>query len=93
MRALLNAHPERDAQAEVGLLRQAVAGGVKAPKPAKPPAKTSARTTIKLNRPEGVARCTASAGKVELLLERDFGAVDPRRLERAARAFLDALKD
>ena len=49
--------------------------------------------TIKLNRPEGTARCTASAGKFEVLLERDFGAVDPRRLEVAVRAFLDALKD
>lgn len=93
LRVLLEAHPDRDAQAEVALLRQAVAGGVKSPKPARPAAKATARTTVKLNQPEGVARCTASAGKVELLLERDFGAVGPRRLERAARAFLDALKD
>ncbi len=94
VRALLQAHPDRDAQAELALLRQAVAGGVKAPKaPKAPVAKSSARTTIKLNRPEGTARCTASAGKFEVLLDRDFGAVDPRRLELAARAFLDALKD
>ena len=94
LRALLQAHPDRDAQSEVALLRQAVAGGVKAPKKPKTAApKSSARTTIKLNRPEGTARCTASAGKFEVLLERDFGAVDPRRLEVAARAFLDALKD
>ena len=94
VRALLQAHPDRDAQAEVALLRQAVTGGVKAPKkPARPAPKTSARTTLKLNRPEGTARCTASAGKFEVLLDRDFGAVDPRKLELAARAFLDALKD
>ena len=94
LRALLQAHPDRDAQAEVALLRQAVAGGVKAPKkPRAATSKSSARTTIKLNRPEGTARCTASAGKFEVLLERDFGAVDPRRLEVAVRAFLDALKD
>jgi len=94
VRALLQAHPDRDAQAELSLLRQAVAGGVKTPKkPVRPASKSSARTTLKLNRPEGTARCTASAGKFEVLLDRDFGAVDPRRLELAARAFLDALKD
>jgi ParB family chromosome partitioning protein len=94
LRTLLQAHPDRDAQAELALLRQAVASGVPKPKKAKAPApKSSARTTIKLNRPEGTARCTASSGKFEVLLDRDFGAVDPRRLELAARAFLDALKD
>ena len=94
LRALLNANPDRDAALEVQLLRRAVANGAPKPKAAKAPApRSSARTTIKLNRPEGTARCTASAGKFEVLLDRDFGAVDPRRLEVAARAFLDALKD
>ncbi len=94
LRALLKGHPDRDAQTELALLRQAVANGVPKPKKAKPVApKSSARTTIKLNRPEGTARCTASSGKFEILLDRDFGTVDPRRLELAARAFLDALKD
>lgn len=93
LRALLQAHPDRDAPEELSLLRQAVSQGVPKPKTAKGSAKTSARTTIKLNRPEGVARCTAAAGKFEVLMDQDFGAVDPRRLERAARAFLDALKD
>ncbi|MEM9576968.1 MAG: ParB N-terminal domain-containing protein [Pseudomonadota bacterium] len=94
LRALLKGHPDRDAQTELSLLRQALASGVSKPRKAKAPApKSSARTTIKLNRPEGTARCTASSGKFEVLLDRDFGAVDPRRLELAARAFLDALKD
>lgn len=94
LRALLEGHPDRDASTELQLLRRAVSNGVPKPKPAKPaPTKTSARTTIKLNRPEGTARCTASSGKFEVLLDRDFGAVDPRKLEAAARAFLDALKD
>ncbi|MFK7765182.1 MAG: ParB/RepB/Spo0J family partition protein [Roseobacter sp.] len=94
LRALLQTNPDRDGAAELALLREAVARGVPKPKKAKSPAaKSSARTTIKLNRPEGTARCTASSGKFEVLLDRDFGAVDPRRLELAARAFLDALKD
>ncbi|GIT89145.1 MULTISPECIES: ParB/RepB/Spo0J family partition protein [Roseobacter] len=94
LRAMLEGHPDRDAAAELSLLRGAIAAGAAKPKKAKATApKTSARTTIKLNRPEGTARCTAAAGKFEVLLDRDFGAVDPRRLELAARAFLDALKD
>ena len=93
LRILLDAHPDRDAAGEVQLLRRAVVKGVAKPKAAKRPARTQARTTIKLNRPEGTARCTASHGKFEVLLDQDFGSVDPRKLEVAARAFLDALKD
>ncbi len=92
VRALLEGHPDRDAAMEVQLLRRAVVKGAAKPK-ARRPARTQARTTIKLNRPEGTARCTAANGKFEVLLDHDFGAVDPRKLEVAARAFLDALKD
>ncbi|WP_299740207.1 ParB N-terminal domain-containing protein [uncultured Roseobacter sp.] len=94
VRAVLNSQPARDAALELSLLRSAVTGGQAKPKSSKPtPAKTSARTTIKLNRPEGVAKCTASAGKFEVTLDHDFGAIEPRKLEAAARAFLDRLKD
>lgn len=93
LRAVLDSQPDRDATTELSLLRGAVSGGVAKPKSAKPPApKSSARTTVKLNRPEGVARCTASAGKFEVLLDHDIGPIDPRKLELAARAFLDCLK-
>ncbi|WP_300063327.1 ParB N-terminal domain-containing protein [uncultured Roseobacter sp.] len=93
VRAVLNSQPDRDAALELSLLRSAVSGGQVKSKKAKPPApKTSAKTTIKLNRPEGVAKCTASAGKFEVALDHDFGAIEPRRLEAAARAFLDHLK-
>lgn len=94
VRAVLNSQPERDATLELSLLRSAVSGGQARTKKAKAPApKSSARTTIKLNRPEGVAKCTASSGKFEVTLDHDFGAIEPRRLEAAARAFLDHLKD
>jgi ParB family transcriptional regulator, chromosome partitioning protein len=49
------------------------------------------KTTLKLARPEGVAKCTASDGKVELRFARDFSAIDRARLEEAIEAFLDAL--
>lgn len=94
VRAVLGSQPDRDAALELSLLRSAVSGGQGKPKKARPPApKSSARTTIKLNRPEGVAKCTASAGRFEVALDHDFGAIEPRRLEAAARAFLDRLKD
>lgn len=94
VRAVLNSQPGRDAALELTLLRSAVSGVQKKSKANKPQAsKTSARTTIKLSRPEGVAKCTASAGKFEVTLDHDFGAIEPRRLEAAARAFLDHLKN
>lgn len=94
VRAVLNSQPDRDAALELSLLRSAVSGGQAKPKKAKAPtARSSAKTTIKLNRPEGVAKCTASSGRFEVTLDHDFGAIEPRRLEAAARAFLDRLKD
>ncbi|WP_299783917.1 ParB N-terminal domain-containing protein [uncultured Roseobacter sp.] len=94
VRAVLNSQPDRDAALELSLLRSAVSGGQTKPKKAKAPTpRSSAKTTIKLNRPEGVAKCTASSGRFEVTLDHDFGSIEPRRLEAAARAFLDSLKD
>lgn len=94
VRAVLNSQPDRDAALELSLLRSAVSGGQAKPKKAKTPVpRSSAKTTIKLNRPEGVAKCTASSGRFEVTLDHDFGSIEPRRLEAAARAFLDSLKD
>lgn len=94
VRAVLNSQPDRDATLELSLLRSAVSGGQTKPKKAKAPTpRSSAKTTIKLNRPEGVAKCTASSGRFEVTMDHDFGSIEPRRLEAAARAFLDSLKD
>lgn len=89
--AVLRAHPKRDAAEELGVLSASLSAPAR---PAKPVAtKSSARTTLKLNRPEGQARCVATDGRFEVQLNRNFGAVDPRRLEAAVRAFLDQLSD
>lgn len=60
----------------------------KVPSASKP---RSAKTTFQIARPEGAAKCTASAGRLELRLDRDFSAIDRRRLEAAVARFLDNL--
>ena len=49
------------------------------------------KTTFRIARPEGEARCSASQGRLELRLERDFSAIERRRLEAAVAAFFKAL--
>lgn len=51
----------------------------------------TAKTTFRLPRPEGEAKCTAAVDRLELRLKRDFSAIDRRRLEAAVVAFFDTL--
>lgn len=89
---VLNGQPDRDAAEELEILQQALTRPVPAgTKPSGGSAKASAKQTIRLNRPSGPARLTAARGKIELQMERDFGAVDPRKLELALRAFLEQI--
>ncbi|MEP4979796.1 ParB N-terminal domain-containing protein [Ascidiaceihabitans sp.] len=89
--AVLRAHPKRDASEELGILSASLTGPKRAAAPIS--AKSSAKTTLKLNRPEGQARCTATDGRFEVQLDRNFGAIDQRKLEAAVRSFLDQLAD
>jgi ParB family transcriptional regulator, chromosome partitioning protein len=76
---------------ELAVLRAALDN--RPPPPVRTPSRTKAvgKTTLKLARPEGVAKCTALDGKVELRFARDFSSIDRARLEVAIEAFLDAL--
>ncbi|WP_102109677.1 ParB N-terminal domain-containing protein [Oceaniglobus roseus] len=89
----LKMHPLRTAEQELEILRHAAT----APKPRLKPVKglrpSTAKTTLRLSRPEGLARCTVADGKVELRQDRDFAAIDRPRLERAMAAFFAALDD
>ena len=90
--AQLNFLPdEATAEDELAVLRAVLDN--RAPPPVRTPSRTKAvgKTTLKLARPGGVAKCTASDGKVELRFARDFSAIDRARLEEAIEAFLDAL--
>ena len=91
-RDLLAAGPDRLAEEEQAILRRAAGLEVdKKPFPAgkaseKPPRK--AKTVFNIARPEGTVKCTATAGKLELRLAKDFSTVDRVRLERAIRQLL-----
>ena len=63
--------------------------GASAPKKAPKPRK--ARTTFDIPRPGGAAKCTASAGRLEIRLARDFSELDRRQLEAAVNALLDRI--
>ena len=54
-------------------------------------AQRSAKTTFRIQRPEGTAKCVAADGRIELQFERDFGGLERQRLETAVRAFFDVL--
>jgi ParB family chromosome partitioning protein len=55
-------------------------------------ARAGAKTTLRIARPEGLVKCTASDGRIELRGEADFSSVDRATLERAVAAFLDAIQ-
>lgn len=87
--AELSGWDNRSVKDELDVLRR-FAGGEVAPKPkderSTPSAK--AKTTFQVQRPQGVAKCTAANGRLEIRLDRDFSAIDHRKLEAAVRAML-----
>jgi ParB family chromosome partitioning protein len=54
-------------------------------------AKPRGKTTLRIERPEGTAKLVASAGRVELKLDKDFSDYEASRMEQAVLAFLRAL--
>jgi len=87
---MLAARSDRDAAAEVAVL-EAFLKGPAAPAARRPAPRKAAKTPFRVARPEGLAKCTASDGCIELRLDRDFADVERARLERAVTAFFDAL--
>ena len=80
--------PGRSAEDELALLRTALS-------PKKKPPKTSGRsmskTSLRMGLPQGEMRVTASDGRIEMRLPRDFSAVSKARLQRGIEAFLAAI--
>lgn len=50
-----------------------------------------AKSVFSLSRPEGAAKCTASSGRLDIKLDKDFSTVDRRKLEAAVVRLLDEL--
>ncbi|MCE6949952.1 ParB N-terminal domain-containing protein [Cereibacter sphaeroides] len=95
--AALRAANRASAEDELAVLRrffEAGAGDVDPPSPVQVKPLGGARKgkiTFRIARPEGEARCSASPGRLELRLERDFSAIERRRLEAAVAAFFKTL--
>ncbi len=86
--------PERDPEAELGVLADHAGAGGMSPRRGEARALQQprpARTTFRISRKNGDARVTASNGRLELKMDTDFSAKDRRRLEEALSAFLDRL--
>ncbi|MDF1727750.1 MAG: ParB N-terminal domain-containing protein [Sulfitobacter sp.] len=86
----------RSEEEEIAALRRYLegAGSLRRRGPAvSPAAARKAKTTFRLARPEGEAKCTVSDGRLELRLARDFSGVERKRLESAVAAFLKALDE
>ena len=89
----LNAMPIASAAKEVELLRgfAAPAGKSKSGEGSRP-GQPSAKTSLRVEGPGGMVRCTASDGKLEIRAERDFTTLDRHELEAALDAFFAALE-
>lgn len=84
----LAADPSRDAEAELAILRGAFTVKKTSTKTA---GRSMSKTSLRIGLPQGEMRVTASDGKVEMRLPRDFSAVSKARLQRGIEAFLSAL--
>lgn len=88
--ASLRALQDRNADAEIAVLRSALTTS----KPASARVSQSvSKTSLRMGRPEGEARVTASDGKVELRLDKDFSAVPRARLQQGIEALLAVLDE
>ena len=94
IRAELAGWDNRSVKDELDVLRRFAGGAGPAKPKAEPlaPAPTGkAKTTFQVQRPQGMAKCTAANGRLEIRLERDFSAIDRRKLEAAVRNLLQQI--
>lgn len=99
IRAALKGFDNRSAQDELQVLRRAAGlddgEGADLPMPKLPgpaPRPGRAKTTFQVASRLGAAKCTAANGRLEIRLDRDFSALDRRRLEAALQSMLDQLE-
>jgi len=89
---LIAAGPGRLAEEELAILRRAA--GIETDKKPFPTGKVGqstprkAKTVFNISRPEGTVKCTATAGRLELRVAKDFSTVDRVKLEQAIKQLL-----
>ena len=88
--------PDRDGPREVAILRTFVTPETVAGK--KPAAESAnktrrAKTTFQVSGRAGVAKCSASSGRIELRYDLDFTRVDRAKLEQAITTLIDNLQE
>ena len=93
VQAVLKSGPSSTAAKEIETLRgflgsPAVNAAVEGREP-----KPSAKTSIRYEGPDGMVRCTASEGRIEIRAPKDFTGLDRRQLEAALEQFFQALRD
>lgn len=101
LRAVLRDWDNRSVTEEMDLLRKAVGGeaepegqgaAVAAAEPRPEPRSTTrAKTTFQVASLHGTAKCTAANGRLEIKLDRDFSALDRRKLEAALARLLSEI--
>ncbi len=91
----LMASPQRTADDELAILRSFAQEAETLPAgKVEPKGQTrKARTTFEVGQGARVAKCAASAGRVEVKCDEDFSSMERHRLERAVAAFLKALDE
>ena len=96
----LKSRENRSVLEEVEILRRAIgvvgedddlALRVKPRQLPKAAAESRAKTTFQIASRLGAAKCAAANGRLEIRLDRDFSALDRKKLEAAVRAMLDQL--
>ena len=89
LKNLLSKHPYRSAEEEQAILQSFL--DLK-PTLQKPAVSSTGKTTFRVSSPMGVAKCTASDGRLELRLNHDFSGVQREVLENVVTEMLAKLK-
>lgn len=83
----LDAHPDRDAEIEQRLLRDAA----KVDAMRKQAPKARSKTSLRLMRPEGEVRVAAQEGRIDIRLPKKLSVMDRETLEAGVEALLSRL--
>jgi ParB family chromosome partitioning protein len=90
--AMLRANMGETVEDEQRVFRDFLASG-RVEVVSKMPRRSTAKTSLRIARPEGEAKVTAVDGRIELRLNRDFSGLSKAQLQRGVEAFLDTLPE